>query len=71
MIILHETVNNNEIVGLGTREILLKRFFFRYQGKLYVYTSSVAEQTLLANSSEDEIHEEKISEDEDKLIIVF
>ena len=43
MLLLRQTVNNDDIVGPGTRELVLKRFFFRYQGKLYVYTSSVPE----------------------------
>ena len=58
-------MTNDDIVGPGTREIMLKRFMFRYQGKLYVYTSSIPEQ-------DPEITEqEEINEDAEKLVIIF
>ena len=65
MLIFRQTVNNDDVVGPGTREVVLKRFFFRMQGRLYVYTSSLPDQIL--NSSDEEIKED----DADKLVIVF
>ena len=56
MLLIHETITNDYIAGPGNRQILLKRFFFREHGRLYVYTSSTAEN--LVEHSEDEIRED-------------
>ena len=64
MLLIHETITNDYIAGPGTRQILLKRFFFREHGRLYVYTSSIPEQIL--EHSEDEIRE-----DTERYTVVF
>ena len=61
MLIFRQTINNDDITGPGTREVILKRFFFRIHGRLYVYTSSVPEQLL----------DDEIREDVDRLVVVF
>ena len=61
-LIFRQTVTNDDIAGLGTRELVLKRFLFRCHGKLYVYTSSVPDSIVAgdtdANSqdSDDRLH---------------
>ena len=64
--LLRQTATNDDIWGPGTHELLLKRCFFRHQGKLYVFTSSVP-ASVLDQQSEDEIREE----DADKVALVF
>ena len=44
MLVFRQTINNDDIAGPGVREVVLKRFFFRYHSRLYVYTSSVPER---------------------------
>ena len=65
ILLLRQTVTNNDIAGPGTRELLLKRFFFRFRNRLYVYTSSIPEQVLEQHS------EEEINEDVDRLTVIF
>ena len=64
LLLLRQTVNNDDVAGPGTREILLKRCFFRYQGKFYVYTSSVPSQVL-------ERPEADVREDLHQLTVIF
>ena len=70
MLVLRQTVNNDEIVGPGMRELTLKRFFFRYQGRLYVYTSSVPE-AILDSKNKQNVSDEEIKEDIERMTVIF
>ena len=59
MLLIRQVISNDECLGVGTREVILKRFIFRCRGNLYVYTSSVPE-TAIEQLSEDEIREDDI-----------
>ena len=62
MLLIHETITNDYIAGPGNRQILLKRFFFREHGRLYVYTSSMPEL---------EQSEDSIVEDTERYCVLF